>query len=165
MKTHILTGVAALLMAFAPFASAERPSTDELALRTGVTAWTSAWDSLVGNRSLGQLASLYRTDLVTTGLDTSMKSWTEYAVAARSYADGLKSFAAGAVEDLRVNFADGWGTTSFRLHPRTVLADGREELRDTNVRLTWVKTGGYWQIAQQHIVCTPVAPATIAASR
>lgn len=165
MKTRTLLSLAASLIALAPFAMAQRPSTDELALRTGVTAWVGAWDSLAKDRGLTQLANLYRADLVTLGAEGPLKSWSEYAAAARGYAQQLNTFVAGAIEDLRVNFADGRGVTTFRLQPRTVLADGREERRTTEVRFVWEKAEGVWQIAEQKIVCNAQPAATIATSR
>lgn len=156
MKIRTFLSLAVALVAFAPFASAQRPSTDELALRTGVTAWVGVWDLLEKDRNLTQLASLYRSNLVTLGTPGPLKSWSEYAASARSYAQQLSTFAAGTIEDLRVNFADGRGVTTFRLNPRTILTDGREERRTTEVRFVWEKAaGGVWQIAEQQIVCTP----------
>jgi hypothetical protein len=168
MKTRTILSLAAALIAFAPFASAQRPSTDELALRTGVTAWVGTWDLLEKDRNLTQLASLYRPNLITLGAEGPLKSWSEYAASARGYAQQLSTFAAGAIQDLRVNFTDGRGITTFRLNPRTILADGREERRTTEVRFVWEKAAGVWQIAEQHIVCAPqpnVPNVTIVTSR
>jgi len=167
MKTRTFLSLAAALVAFVPLASAQRPSTDELALRTGVTAWVGAWDLLEKDRNLTQLASLYRSNLITLGAEGPLKSWNEYAASARSYAQQLSTFAAGTIEDLRVNFADGRGVTTFRLNPRTVLTDGREERRTTDVRFVWEKADGVWRIAEQQIVCAPQPQpnVTIATSR
>lgn len=145
---------------------AERPSSDQLALEAGVTAWVSAWNP--GNQAFNsaRLQPLYRADVVTRDAFDTKRSWADYAAGLRTFTAQFAKLAAGSAQGLRIALDGSRATTTFTLSPRLWAKDGREQTGNTQVRLVWEKTDAFWRIAEQEFACSLDSAATpVAANR
>lgn len=164
---HLL---AALFLAFTVSAFAERPSTDELAIRLGVQSWFSARSWSDGEFNLAKLQSIYRPDLEfseKSAGDTSMKrGLSAYTAMMQPIVERLQKLDAKPGADIRVTLQGTTATTTFNFQPRGTYKDGSAVTCGARVTLTWERQNGLWQIAREETVpLAPVVPAELATAK
>ncbi len=157
MKKHLLT---ALLVAFAASAFAERPSTDELAIRLGVQSWFSARSGNNGEFNFAKLQSLYRPDFEfsekSAGDTETASGFSAYTAMLQPIVAQVQKLDSKPSDDLRVALQGATATTTFSFQPRGTHKNGRAVNCNSRVTLTWKRHNGLWQIAREET--TPLAP-------
>jgi ketosteroid isomerase-like protein len=164
MKKHILTVV---FIALSVTAFAERPSTDELAIRLGVQAWFSARSSSNGQFDFSKLPAIYRRDLEftdpATGKFTTARGLDAYTAILRPLAEQVQKFEAKPADDVSVALNGSIATSTFTFRPQGLYKDGRPVTCGARVSLTWERHDGLWQIAREQTApLAPQVPAEIA---
>jgi len=167
MRKHIL---AAVFIALSAAALAERPSTDELAIRLGVQAWFSARSSRNGQFDFTRLPAIYRPDLEftdpATGKAATARGLDAYTANLRSLFEQVQKFAARPGDDVSVALDGSSATSTFTFRPQGTYKDGRAITCGARVSLTWERRDGLWQIAREHSApLAPQVPAELATAR
>jgi hypothetical protein len=156
MKKHLL---AALFAALTTTAFAQRPSSDELAIRLGVQSWFSARSSSVGQFDFSKLQAIYRPDVEFTNPDTgksaSARGLEAYTALLRPMTQDLQKLDAKPGDDVSVALNGSTATSSFLYRPLGLYKDGRAVTCAALVNLTWERHNGLWQIAREQT--TPLA--------
>jgi ketosteroid isomerase-like protein len=167
MKRHIL---AAIFIVLSATAFAQRPSSDEVAIRLGVHAWFSARSSSNGQFDFTRLAAIYRPDLEftdpATGKATSVRGLDAYAAFLRPLVEQLQKFVAKPGDDVSVALNGSTATSTFTFRPQGTYKDGRPVECASLVNLTWVRHDGLWQIAREQLApLAPQVPAELATAK
>lgn len=165
MKKHLLT---AIFIALCVSAFAQRPSTDETAVRLGVQAWLSARSSETGRFDFSKFKALYRPDLeftdATTGKVADVRGLSAYTARLQALTERVQNYAAVPANDLHVSMNGKSATTSFTFRSEGYYKDGNPVTCAGRVDLTWERHDGFWQIAREET--TPLAiPSKIATAK
>ena len=160
MKKHLLT---ALFVALAATAFADRPSTDELAIRLGVQSWFSARSWSNGKFNFAKLQSIYCPDLEfsekSAGGTATKRGLSAYTAMMKPIVEQVQKLAAKPGDDVRVTLQGATATTTFSFQPQGTYKDGRAVTCSAHVTLTWERHNGLWQIAREETV--PLGRVTI----
>jgi ketosteroid isomerase-like protein len=156
MKTLIAARFfAALILFLNSVAFAERPSTDEVAIRLGVAAWFNGRTTLPQPTNAASLKALYRPELEATenvnGASSSAHGLSEYLTLWRPFFDSLASVSAAPTGDLKLSIKGDHAITTFSFVPQGTYNDGTPVTCGAHVSLTWKKHDGLWQIAREEI--------------
>jgi ketosteroid isomerase-like protein len=167
MKKHIL---AAVFVALSATAFAERPSSDELAIRLGVREWFSARSSSTGQFNFSKLQAIYRPDLEftdpATGKSMTTRGLVAYTAILQSLVEQVQKFEAKPGDDVSVALNGSNATSSFTFRPQSIYKDGRAVTCGARVSLTWERHDGLWQIAREEIApLAPQVPAELATAK
>lgn len=164
---HLLT---ALFVALTASAFAERPSTDELAIRLGVQSWFSARTWSNGEFNFAKLQSIYRPDLEfsekSAGDNSKKRGLSAYTAMMQPIVERVQKLDAKPGDDVRVTLQGATATTTFTFQPQGTYKDGRPVTCSARVTLTWKRQNGLWQIAREETVpLAPIVPAELAAAK
>jgi len=149
---------------------AERPSTDELAIRLGVQSWFSARSWSDGEFNLAKLQSIYRPDLEfsekSAGEPSTKRGLSAYTAMMRPIVDRVQKLDAKPGGDVRVTLQGATATTTFSFQPQGTYKDGRAVTCSARVTLTWERHNGLWQIAREEAVpLAPTVPSELATAK
>jgi len=156
MNTRVfLLYLAAALLALSALAHAERPSSDEVALRLGVDAWLNNRAAVAPAAVSASLKMLYRPDAVATellsGAPKTAMGWTAYVALWQPFFSSVSSFAAKPANDLKISVQGDRAVTDFSFASQGAYKDGRPLTCAAAVNLNWTRTEGVWQIAQEEL--------------
>lgn len=140
----IISALAALLLAAANASAAERPSTDETAIRLGVTAWSAF---LKDGTSSPEAESL---SLFVKGSNLSARTSPTSAWLAAS---GSRT---AQPTDVAVDVRGDTATVTL-----TLITEGAAAKATARVALAWQRVNGLWQIAREEVA--PLEAARVAA--
>lgn len=153
--------VAAVFAALITTALAERPSTDELAVRLGVDAWFSARTSSTGQFDFAKLKAIYRPDVEftdpATGNSASARGFNAYAAHLQPLARQTEKLEARPGGDVSISLNGSTAMSSFTFRPQGLYKDGRAITCGARVSLTWERQNGLWQIARESTTPLPLA--------
>ncbi|HYR58303.1 MAG TPA: nuclear transport factor 2 family protein [Chthoniobacteraceae bacterium] len=154
MKTRILTLLGAALLLNAG-ALAERPTTDEMAIRLGVAAWSSGRAALSQTADIAPLKALYLPDLEATeklnGAERTARGLAEYAALWQPFFDSLASLSAAPVGDVKLSLDGDRALTTFSFTPQGTRKDGSPLACGASITLTWKRQNGLWRIAREEL--------------
>ena len=167
MKKHIL---AAILIALSATAFAQRPSSDEVAIRLGVQAWFYARSSSNGQFDFTRLPAIYRPDLEftdpVTGKATTARGLEAYTAILRPLVEQLHKFVAKPGDDVSVALNGSTAISTFTFRPQGTYKNGRPVECAALVSLIWERHDGLWQIAREQLVpLSPQGPAELATAK
>lgn len=167
MKKRLLT---ALFVAFTASAFAERPSTDELAIRLGVQSWFSVRSWSNGEFNFAKLQSIYHPDLEFSEKGargtTTTHGFSAYTAMLQPIIERVQKLEANPGGDVRVTLQGTTATTTFNFQPQGTYKDGRAVTCGARVTLTWERHNGLWQIAREETVpLAPAVPAELATTK
>lgn len=155
---HLLT---VLFVVFSASAFAERPSTDELAIRLGVQSWFSARSWSNGEFNFAKLQSIYRPDLEfsekSAGEISTKRGLSAYTAMMQPIVERVQKLDAKPSDDVHVTLQGATATTTFNFQPQGTYKDGSAVTCSARVTLTWERHNGLWQIAREETV--PLASA------
>jgi len=145
----------AALLALSALARAERPSSDEVAIRLGVDAWLNERTAVAPAAVPRSLKALYRSDLVATellsGTLNTAQGWTGYVALWQPFFSSVSSFSAKSGNNLKISVQGDRAVTDFSFASQGAYKDGRPLTCAANVNLTWTRTEGVWQIAREEL--------------
>lgn len=156
MNTRVfLLYLAATLLALKALAHAERPSSDEVALRLGVDAWVNNRAVVAPAQVSASLKPLYRSDAVATellsGTLKTAQGWADYVALWQPFFSSVSSFHVKPANDLKISVQGDRAVTGFSFASQGAYKDGRPLTCAAAVNLTWARTEGVWQIAQEEL--------------
>ncbi len=163
MKKHIL---AAVFIALSATAFAERPSSDELAVRLGVRNWFLLHSTNTDQFGVNQLKAIYRPDVEFTdpagGASAQGQGLLAYAALWQPLAQNVHKLTAKFNDEMEVSVQGTKAVTTFTFRPEGIYKDGRPLTCHTRVSLTWERRDGTWKIAREEL--TPLDPTPIVAT-
>jgi hypothetical protein len=136
---------AALSVTVATSRGADRPSSDEVAVRMGVDAWFALWSQSTATPDAARVRALYAAENGTQ-LPTAIEA------ASRT---GLIRSGASGPDNLAVTMGGDRAVSAFRLQVQEPSAGGGN--RSAQVVLTWERRAGLWQIVHETIQPSPAA--------
>jgi ketosteroid isomerase-like protein len=159
MKKHILS---ALLVALVTTALAERPSSDELALRLGVRDWFLLHSTSADQFGISQLKAIYRPDVEfnapTSGAESRGQGLPAYAALWQPLAQSVEKLAAKFTDEMKVTVEDSKAVTTFTFRPEGTYKDGRPLTCQTRISLTWERRDGMWKIVREEFTPLNLTP-------
>src|SRR5260221_3324513 len=155
MKTRIVAQLAAFLFVLDAAVLAQRPSTDEVAIRLGVSAWFSGRTALLQAADPARLKALYlpgpEATETLTGAARTARGLQEYAALWQPFFESLTSLSAAPNGDLKLSIDGDYAVTAFSFTPQGTRKDGGPQACGARVSLTWMKHNGLWQIAREEL--------------
>jgi len=130
----------ALLIFSGSRAAADRPSTDETAIRLGVSAWSAPWKNSAPSASAGSnKLFVSRSNLIARTSPTA--AW-------------LATFSTWTAQpaDVAVTTHGDEALATFVLHAEGTDQAGATQKAAARITLTWQRINGLWQIAREQAV-------------